>query len=67
MLLVILVGGIIGFCFAEFVHRRNVKKMKSEQQRNALIAEFIDKQLWQFLSLDEWLVQAAKEDSRNAR
>lgn len=46
---------LIGYALAEIVHRSSIKKMKVEQRRNALVAEFIDKKIWQFLSLEEWL------------
>lgn len=48
---------ILGYICAEVWHRRDIRRMKAVQQRNALIAEYMDKQLWQFISLDEWLRQ----------
>jgi hypothetical protein len=46
---------ILGGVFAEVVHRIAVRRMRASQLRNALVAEYVDKQLWQFVSLDEWL------------
>jgi hypothetical protein len=46
---------LVGYALAEGWHRISVKRMYVEQRRNALVAEFFDKQLWQFISLDEWL------------
>lgn len=55
-LALVLAGSIlIGYAVAEIIHRSMIKKMEIQQRRNALIAEFIDKQIWQFLSLEEWL------------
>lgn len=41
----------IGYLIAEISYRKMKNKMKREQ----LICEFMDKQYWQFISLDEWL------------
>ena len=46
---------ILGYVFAEVSHRRTIRRMRASQLRNALVAEYVDKQLWQFVSLDEWL------------
>lgn len=47
---------IFGFLIAAIIHHLlQTEKVKNEQKRNALIAEYMDKQLWQFISLDEWL------------
>lgn len=46
---------LLGYVLAELSHRRTIRMMKATQRRNALKAEFLDKQLWQFISLDEWL------------
>lgn len=57
MILAPVMGGclILGFGFAEVVHRVAIRRMRVSQLRNALVAEYVDKQLWQFVSLDEWL------------
>ncbi len=46
---------ILGYIFAEILHRSDIRKMKASQRRNALVAEYMDRNLWQFISLDEWL------------
>lgn len=43
--------GVIG---AEIWYRIDGRKRKN-CQRKALIVEFFDRQLWQFVSIDEWL------------
>lgn len=57
MILVLGMAGcmILGYVFAEVCHRRAIRQMRASQLRNALVAEYVDKQLWQFVSLDEWL------------
>jgi predicted transcriptional regulator len=32
-----------------------------ERMRNDLLAEYLDKQLWQFISIDEWLAGRKRE------
>lgn len=48
---------LFGYAMAELSHRRMLRKMKAAQRRNELVAEFVDKQLWQFISLDDWLTK----------
>ncbi len=57
MTLALVMGGSVipGYAFAEVCHRRAIRRMQASQSRNALVAEYVDKQLWQFVSLDEWL------------
>lgn len=45
----------IGYAGAELCWRIQLRKINAKQRRDALIAEFMDRQLWQFISLDEWL------------
>ena len=57
MTLALVMGGsmILGFALAEAWHRIVSRRQRASRSREALIAEFVDKQLWQFVSLDEWL------------
>ena len=57
MTLAIVIAGsmVLGVAFAEVWHRIVERQNLSCRKRNALIAEFLDQQLWQFVSLDEWL------------
>jgi predicted transcriptional regulator len=52
---------IFGFAVAEVWHRLATRRQRASRSREALIAEFVDKQLWQFVSLDEWLRKATKK------
>ena len=39
-------------------HLANARSLITEHQKtNAAITEFLDKQIWQFLTLDEWLAK----------
>ena len=57
MTLALVIGGsmILGFALAEAWHRIANRRQRAFRSREALIAEFVDKQYWQFVSLDEWL------------
>lgn len=44
-------GFTMGFLF-DLIQR---KKQLAKRKREELTTEFMDKQLWQFISLDEWL------------
>ena len=57
MTLALVMGGsmIFGFAVAEMWHRLATRRQRASRSRETLIAEFVDKQLWQFVSLDEWL------------
>ena len=57
MILSLVIGGsmILGYAIAEIWHRIANVRQRASRSREALIAEFVDKQLWQFVSLDEWL------------
>lgn len=50
---------LLGYIIAELIHQQDIKKLKYNQ----LIAEYYQKQLWQFISIDEWL-EAHIEKSR---
>ena len=47
---------------------RQLKRMQAETEkllrRQKLVTEFMDKQLWQFISLDEWLDAEMKDPAR---
>ena len=45
----------LGFVLSEAWWRFKNRKQRAVRSREALIAEFVDKQYWQFISLDEWL------------
>lgn len=53
MILALVIAGsmLLGAALAE-AWWRNIRR---QSKREALTAEFLDKQLWQFISLDEWL------------
>ena len=56
MLLALVMGismlcGVIG---AEIWYRID-KRSREANQHEMLVAEYFDKQLWQFISIDEWL------------
>lgn len=53
--LVIAASIALGFALAEILHRFSVRRYSRIRQREALVAEFLDKQIWRFLSLDDWL------------
>ena len=57
MTLTLVIGGsmVLGMLLAELWHRRDLRAYKRAQ----LIAEYMDRQLWQFISLDEWLAKEA--------
>lgn len=57
MTLALVIGGsmILGVALAEICHRIATRQQRAYRSREALIAEFVDRQLWQFVSLDEWL------------
>lgn len=46
---------LFGFGSAEIWHRISIRRYNRIRSRESLIAEFVEKQLWQFVSLDEWL------------
>ncbi len=46
---------LLGFGLAEIWHQVCVRRYARVRRRTELIAEFTEKQLWQFISLDEWL------------
>ena len=54
------VSCVVGVICAEVWHRLYIRRMTKEQERNALLAEYLDKQIWQFLSVDEWLERAPR-------
>lgn len=57
MILALVIGGsfLIGYAVAEVWYRISLRKYYKPSRREFLIAEYMDRQLWQFLSLDEWL------------
>ncbi len=46
---------IVGMASAELWWRFHLRQDAAKRRLEALKAEYLDKQLWQFVSLDEWI------------
>jgi hypothetical protein len=53
--IVILCSMLFGYVAAETWHRIETRKYQRRCRHADLVTEFIDKQIWQFLTLGEWL------------
>lgn len=64
MTLALVIGGsmIFGAALAEIWHRFVERHNLSRRKRDALVAEFMENQLWQFVSLDEWLKTTTQQE-----
>ena len=67
MILILCIGVpmAVGYLVAEIWHRISIRRSETARRRNALIAEYFDKQLWQFISMDEWIKGQKETYDRN--
>lgn len=61
---VIILAASAGFLIAHLLHRhlewQRKRQRKAVERRAELLAEYHDKQLWQFVSIEEWIAANAR-------